>query len=198
MCGMSYSLNVSSSLSASLHAEEIVSKVTASFGASSPRRGTCRSTACCSRNCAPWNSGHTEGHLAPTGCGSPYVLHVALGETLRRLLGAASCGGWARCLAYREATRWPRDDARNLVYFYLGSGVAAYYHRWQAILRMPRHGGASWSIPSWKREGYWWSRERRLPGNGNLLSAVLSRLQEAVRGGLLVAEVSRRRSPEPR
>ena len=109
----------------SLHAEEIVSKVTAELRSfvAAPELADRRLVAV---GIAPPGIVDTQKGIWLHGLRITGVLHVALGETLRRLFGVSVLvEDGARCLAYREATRRPRDDARNLVYFYLGSGVGA-------------------------------------------------------------------------
>jgi N-acetylglucosamine repressor len=54
------------------------------------------------------------------------VVHVALGETFRKVFGVAVViEDVARCLAYLESALRPRDASEDLVYLYLGSGVGA-------------------------------------------------------------------------
>jgi predicted NBD/HSP70 family sugar kinase len=54
------------------------------------------------------------------------ITHVALGETMQKMFGATVVvEDAARCLAYLEASRRPREKARDLVYLYLGTGVGA-------------------------------------------------------------------------
>ncbi|HUI72676.1 MAG TPA: ROK family protein [Spirochaetia bacterium] len=109
----------------SLHAEEIVSKVTAEL------RSFVAATELADRRLvavgiAPPGIVDTQKGIWLHGLRITGVLHVALGEAFRRLFGVSVLvEDAARCLAYEEAARRPRDDARNLVYFYLGSGVGA-------------------------------------------------------------------------
>lgn len=54
------------------------------------------------------------------------ITHVALGDVLKKRFGVTIVvEDVARCLAYAEASRRPSEQARDLVYVYLGAGVGA-------------------------------------------------------------------------
>jgi N-acetylglucosamine repressor len=54
------------------------------------------------------------------------IAHVALGASLEKMFSApVVVEDAARCLAFVQAARRPREKARDLVYLYLGAGVGA-------------------------------------------------------------------------
>ena len=66
------------------------------------------------------------------------ITHVSLGAALQKMFSApVVVEDAARCLAFLEASRRPPEQARDLVYFYLASGVGAGI----MINGEPYHGG---------------------------------------------------------